>query len=93
MINIKEIEQILDNVPDINFIPRKEKAGIEKCGELTKRTKTTTYAIGQVCRLSRDYDNNESVLLFYKQGIRAEKMKVEQIKPKKKPFWMEYFEL
>lgn len=93
MININDIERILDNVPGIDFIPRKEKQGVERCGELTKRTKTTTYAIGQICRLSREYDNNESVLLFYRQGIRAEEMNVEQARPKKKPFWMEYFDL
>ena len=69
----------------------------EKTGALTKRIRTTAYACAEcaICKLSNEYSNNESVVLFIKQGIIAEKIKNETIKdkPKKKPFFMEYFGL
>lgn len=69
----------------------------EKTGALTKRIRTTAYACAEcaICKLSNEYSNNESFVLFIKQGIIAEKIKNETIKdkPKKKPFFMEYFDI
>lgn len=95
MNRIITIESLLDNVPDINDCIEK-KASREECGLLTKRIKTTNYAAGQICRLSREYDNNTAIMLFIKQGRRIEKMRQNEEneeKPERKPFWQEYFGL
>lgn len=95
LVDIRDIDFLLDNVPDINAITEK-KATREQCGLLTKRTKTTNYAAGQICRLSKEYDNNTAIMLFIKQGRRIEKMRQNEEneeKPKKRPFWMDYFGL
>lgn len=87
-----DLDALLDNAPDINAVVEKQKNNREQCGELTKRIKTTNYAVGQICRLSRDYSNIDAIKLFMKQGLKFEKMR-EQIIENKKPFWMQYLGL
>lgn len=92
-----DLDALLDNAPDINAVEEKAKSNREQCGELTKRIKSTNYAVGQICRLSREYSNIGAIKLFMKQGLKVEKMR-EQIEEteeceEKKPFWMEYFNI
>ena len=92
-----DLDALLDSVPDINAVEEKAKSNREQCGELTKRIKSTNYACGQICRLSREYSNIDAIKLFIKQGLKIERMR-EQIEEteeceEKKPFWMQYLDL